>query len=54
MVLNFIVAITVSRFTLPPPIDVQIMIEDIRSGEVAMSRYSKNNEDSRKGVRSLL
>jgi cation/acetate symporter len=31
MVLNFIVAITVSRFTSPPPIDVQNMIEEIRS-----------------------
>jgi cation/acetate symporter len=31
MVLNFIVAITVSRFTPPPPLDVQNMIEDIRS-----------------------
>ncbi len=31
MVLNFIVAVTVSRFTPPPPIDVQNMIKDIRS-----------------------
>ena len=31
MALNFIVAITVSRLTPPPPIDVQNMIEDIRS-----------------------
>jgi len=31
MMLNFIVALTVSRFTPPPPIDVQNMIEDIRS-----------------------
>jgi len=31
MLLNFIVAITVSRFTSPPPIDVQNMVEDIRS-----------------------
>jgi len=31
MVLNFIVTITVSRFTPPPPIGVQAMVEDIRS-----------------------
>ena len=31
MLLNFIVAITVSRFTSPPPIDVQNMVDDIRS-----------------------
>jgi cation/acetate symporter len=31
MVLNFIVTITVSRFTSPPPIEVQEMINDIRS-----------------------
>ncbi len=31
MVLNFIVAVTVSRFTPLPPIDVQNMIKDIRS-----------------------
>jgi len=31
MLLNYIVAITVSRFTSPPPIDVQNMVEDIRS-----------------------
>ena len=31
MVLNFIVAMTVSRFTPPPPIDVQNMIDDIRT-----------------------
>ena len=31
MVLNFIVTITVSRFTPPPPIEVQAMVEDIRS-----------------------
>jgi cation/acetate symporter len=31
MVLNFIVAIIVSRFTPAPPLDVQNMIEDIRS-----------------------
>jgi Na+(H+)/acetate symporter ActP len=30
MVLNFIVAITVSRFTPPPRMDVQIMIEALR------------------------
>ncbi len=31
MVLNFIVAITVSRFTPTPPVDVQSLIDDIRS-----------------------
>jgi cation/acetate symporter len=31
MGLNFMVAIIVSRFTPPPPLDVQKMIEDIRS-----------------------
>jgi len=30
MVLNFIVAIIVSGFTPPPPLDVQNMVEDIR------------------------
>ncbi len=30
MALNFITTITVSRFTTPPPIDVQNMVEDIR------------------------
>jgi cation/acetate symporter len=31
MALNFFVAITVSRFTPPPPLDVQNMVDDIRS-----------------------
>ncbi len=31
MVINFVVAVGISRFTLPPPIDIQSMIEDIRS-----------------------
>ena len=39
MVVNFIVAITVSRFTAPPPQDVQDIVEDIRiprgAGEAA-------------------
>ncbi len=30
MVINFIVALTVSRFTPPPPIEVQRLVEDIR------------------------
>lgn len=30
MILNFIVAITVSRFTPAPPSDVQELVEDIR------------------------
>ncbi len=30
MVINFIVALTVSRFTAPPPIEVQRLVEDIR------------------------
>ncbi|MCH2021991.1 MAG: cation acetate symporter [Saprospiraceae bacterium] len=30
MIANFVVSITVSRFTLAPPVDVQDMVEDIR------------------------
>ena len=30
MVINFIVALTVSRFTASPPIEVQNLVEDIR------------------------
>jgi cation/acetate symporter len=33
MVLNFIVSLSVSKFTAPPPKEVQEMVEDIRSPE---------------------
>jgi cation/acetate symporter len=30
MILNFVVALVVSRFTAPPPVHVQNLIEEIR------------------------
>ncbi len=42
MVINFIVALTVSRFTSPPPIDVQNLVEEIRIPRDAHSAHEIN------------
>ena len=42
MILNFVTTLTVSRFTSPPPEEVQNMIEDIRIPRGATSAHEIN------------
>jgi cation/acetate symporter len=45
MVLNFIVTLVVSRFTPPPPAEVQAMVEELRTPEDVPSALADIGEE---------